>query len=168
MSEPSNPPSPASPTCSADQEATVPGERTPRLEEAIRCAPAQGHGGTLRNGDLRGWTVVDVLPVVVCKQGSEIRVPLAPIGARDTAKVGSHGRQRDPGSPIFLSSRLSSSRPPRLGRPSEPSLRDGIASPDLRPLTRKFRLRLRRGNQAPELGRDHDVAITVTSMNGGQ
>jgi hypothetical protein len=23
-------------------------------------------------------------------------------------------------------------------------------------------------SQAPELGRDHDVAITVTSMNGGQ
>ncbi len=38
--------------------------------------------------------------------------------------------RRDPGSAIFFSSRLSSSRPPRLGQPSEPSLRDGFASPD--------------------------------------
>ncbi len=38
--------------------------------------------------------------------------------------------RRDPDSAIFLSSRSSSSRPPRLGRPSEPSLRDGFASPD--------------------------------------
>ena len=51
--------------------------------------------------------------------------------------------RRDPGSAIFLSSRLSSSRG-------------------------NCRLGLRRGNQAPELGRDHDVAITVTTVNGGQ
>ncbi len=38
--------------------------------------------------------------------------------------------RRDPGSAIFLSSRLSGSRPSRLGRRSEPSLRDGFASPD--------------------------------------
>jgi len=38
--------------------------------------------------------------------------------------------RRDPGSAIFLSPRLSSSRPLRLGRPSEPSLRGGFASPD--------------------------------------
>jgi hypothetical protein len=40
----------------------------------------------------------------------------------------------DPGSAIFVSSRLSSLRPPRLVCPSEPSLRDGFASPDPRPL----------------------------------
>jgi hypothetical protein len=55
-----------------------------------------------------------------------------------TTKVGSHGRQRDPGSAIFLSSRLSSSRPPRLGRPSEPSLRRWLRRLDPRPLTRKL------------------------------
>ncbi|MDX6396429.1 MAG: hypothetical protein QOJ73_7492, partial [Streptosporangiaceae bacterium] len=77
------------------------------------------------------------------------------------------GRQRDPGSAVFLSSRLPA-RGPRLGRPSEPSLRDGFASLDPRPLTRKLSPAAKTGNQAPELGRHHDAAITVTSMNGGQ
>jgi hypothetical protein len=113
--------------------------------------------------------------------------------------------RRDPGSAIFVSSGLSSSRPPRLGRPSAPSLRDGFASPDraqTEPRTgvrspRNWRLRRRRGKSGAdglggaalvarpiiqaardgiavaaaayqELGRGHDVAITVTSMNGGQ
>jgi ubiquinone/menaquinone biosynthesis C-methylase UbiE len=86
----------------------------------------------------------------------------------DTAKVGSYGRQRDAGSAIFLGSRLSSSRPPGLGRRFAPSLRDGFASPDQRPLTGEISAAAMTGNQAPEPGREHDVAIAVTSMNGGQ
>ena len=78
--------------------------------------------------------------------------------------------RRDPGSAIFLSSRLPSSRPPRLGQPSEPSLRDGFASPDPRPLIyeRKSSPVTKTGNQAQELGRDHDVARTVTTVNGAK
>ena len=68
----------------------------------------------------------------------------------------------------LLGSRLSSLQPPRLGRPSEPSLRDGFANPDSRPLTRTLSLAAKTGNQGPELGRGRDVAITVMSMNGGQ
>lgn len=64
--------------------------------------------------------------------------------------------RRDPGSGIFLSSRLSSSRPPRLGRPSEPSLRNGFASPDP-------------ASADQEIGAcDEYGAITVANMNGGQ
>ena len=106
--------------------------------------------------------------------------------------------RRDPGSAIFLSSRLPSSRPPRLGRPSEPSLRDGFASPDpasayqeigacdedgksgadglggagvvARPIIQAVRddIAAAAATAHEELGRDHDGAITVTSMNGGQ
>ena len=59
---------------------------------------------------------------------------LAPVGSR--GPTGSWApwahmvRRRDPGSVVLLGSRLPTSRPPRLGRPSGLSLRDGFASPD--------------------------------------
>ena len=69
------------------------------------------------------------------------------------------GRPREPGA---------GAPSPRLGRPSERSLRDVFASPDPRPLTRKLPPATKAENQPPELCRDRDVASTATSMNGGQ
>jgi hypothetical protein len=81
-------------------------------------------------------------------------------------KVGPHGRQRAPGSAVFLSCPVVQLAAQVQGAPSEPSLRAG--QPDPRPLTGKLPPAAKTGNQAPEPGRSHDVATTVTSMNGDQ
>ena len=44
----------------------------------------EGRGYTLRDGDLREWTRVDVLPVV-CKQGVRGSSPLSSIGQDDNS-----------------------------------------------------------------------------------
>jgi hypothetical protein len=82
-------------------ELPYPGEHTPgngggggsvQHESTATGTDLEGRGYTLRDGDLGGWTWVDVVPVV-CKQGVRVLVPLAPL-VRDIIRTAGPGVQQ--------------------------------------------------------------------------